>query len=88
MTSTVEGNRGFTQDIVMDEEEYLFEIDLEVVNSLPSSDYWESYCARSCRNIALVANCLLPISDLSSAVPISLEGTTSMFLIAEPMTMG
>lgn len=50
------------------EDEDLFEINLEAVNSIPPPHYWDSYFTTS--GSALLANCLLPISDVSGAVPI------------------
>ena len=50
-----------------DEEEELFEINLEAVNSIPPPHYWEAFFTATSN--ALLANCLLPISDLSSAIP-------------------
>jgi len=52
-----------------EEEEELFEIDIDIVNCIPPPHYhWETYfTATGC---ALLANCLLPIADLSTAVPI------------------
>ena len=50
-------------------EEQLFEIDIEVVNSIPPSQHnWENYLTAT--GSALLANCLVPIADLSTAVPI------------------
>ncbi|CAK7329851.1 unnamed protein product [Dovyalis caffra] len=47
-------------------EEELFEIDFEVIDSLPPPQYnWENYFTAS--GSALLANCLLPIADLSTA---------------------
>lgn len=45
----------------------LFEIDLEAVNTIPPPYYWESCFTRT--GNTLLANCLLPIADVSSAVP-------------------
>lgn len=50
------------------EDEDLFEINLEAVNSIPPPHYWDSYFTAT--GNALLANCLLPISDVSGAVPI------------------
>ena len=57
----------FTRIEDEEDEEDLFEIDLDVVNNFPPPHYWESYITAT--NNALLANCLLPISDLSRAVP-------------------
>lgn len=55
------------QEIDMEEDDDLFEIDLEAVNAMPPPQYWESY--HTSTGNALLANCLLPISDISVAVP-------------------
>ncbi|OAY40873.1 hypothetical protein MANES_09G056350v8 [Manihot esculenta] len=52
-----------------DEEEELFEIDLDAVDRIPPPHYWESYFTAT--SSALLANCLLPIADVSCAVPTS-----------------
>ncbi|KAK7345354.1 hypothetical protein VNO77_15957 [Canavalia gladiata] len=88
MSSSVKGSeeyREVSQDLGMEEEEDLFEIDLEAVNCIQSSPHcWESYYT-STGNIALLANCLLPISDVSSAVP---AGKTNFLFITEPISLG
>ncbi|KAG2686586.1 hypothetical protein I3843_09G012600 [Carya illinoinensis] len=86
------------------EDEDLFEINLEAVNSIPPPHYWDSYFTAT--GNALLANCLLPISDVSGAIPIlpkdvsgafptvsksceSLLAGSDMFVtIAEPMPLG
>ncbi|KAJ8754746.1 hypothetical protein K2173_012135 [Erythroxylum novogranatense] len=60
---------------IEEEEEELFEIDLEAVNNLPPPHYWESYFTAT--RSTLFANCLLPIADVSSAVPIASSNTAS-----------
>ncbi|PIN05406.1 hypothetical protein CDL12_22051 [Handroanthus impetiginosus] len=50
-----------------DDEEDLFEIDLEIFSKIPPPHYWESYFTAT--NNTLLANCLLPIADVSKAVP-------------------
>ncbi|KAL7096639.1 hypothetical protein ACP275_10G091400 [Erythranthe tilingii] len=54
-----------------EEEEDLFEINLEIVNNFPPPQYcyWESYFNFTASSNALLANCLLPIADVSCAVP-------------------
>ncbi|KAK0585781.1 hypothetical protein LWI29_033953 [Acer saccharum] len=53
-----------------DEEDDLFEIDLEAVDSIPPvPHYRESYFTATTNTTTLLANCLLPISDVSSAIP-------------------
>ncbi|XP_018813649.1 uncharacterized protein LOC108985703 [Juglans regia] len=86
------------------EDEDLFEINLEAVNSIPPPYYWDSYFTAT--GNALLANCLLPISDVSGAVPILpndvscafptaskscesfLAGSDKFVTIAEPMPLG
>ncbi|KAL2323092.1 hypothetical protein Fmac_027471 [Flemingia macrophylla] len=91
MSSSVKGSeeyRGISQDFGMEEDDDLFEIDLDAVNCISPGDGWESYCT-STGNIALMANCLLPISDVSSAVPaVSYEGKSNVLLITEPTSLG
>ncbi|KAK9676140.1 hypothetical protein RND81_11G057200 [Saponaria officinalis] len=53
----------------MEDDEELFEIDLEVVDNIPPPCYyWDGYFTTT--TDALLANCLLPVTDLSNAVPI------------------
>lgn len=65
-----------------EEEEELFEINLEVVNSIPPPHYFENYFTAT--GNTLFANCLLPIADVSSAIPIvsklDSKGLNSSFL--------
>ena len=76
------------------DEDDLFEIDLEAVNNIPPPRYWESGVTAT--ESALLANCLLPISDLSSAVPmvsrtcraLSLAGMDNVMMVIEPMALG
>lgn len=77
----------------MEDDEDLFEIDLEAVNSIPPPYYWDSYVTAT--GNARMANCLLPISDVSSAVPtvskacsaLSLVGTAKILTAMEPMPL-
>ncbi|GKV38960.1 hypothetical protein SLE2022_079260 [Rubroshorea leprosula] len=71
-----------------EEEEELFEINLEAVNSIPPPPH---YCEThvTATGSALFANCLLPIADVSSAIPmskacnfLSMEGTIAEGLVA------
>lgn len=56
-------------ELGVQEDEELFDIDLELVDHIPPPNYcWESYIL-STRNV-LLANCLLPATRLSSAVPV------------------
>ncbi|CAI9097756.1 OLC1v1034238C1 [Oldenlandia corymbosa var. corymbosa] len=55
-----------------EDDDDLFEIDLNVVNYInPPDYYWDSVylMGKATTHQALLANCLLPISDISSAVP-------------------
>ncbi|KAK4345787.1 hypothetical protein RND71_035963 [Anisodus tanguticus] len=53
-----------------EEEEELFEIDLELVNNISPPHYnLESYFTTATSSCTLLANCLLPIADVSSAIP-------------------
>ncbi|XP_004249451.1 uncharacterized protein [Solanum lycopersicum] len=58
-----------------EEDEEFFEIDLELVNnyfSTPHNYNWESYFrATTTSSCTLLANCLLPIADVSCAIPIT-----------------
>ncbi|KAJ0616293.1 hypothetical protein HanPSC8_Chr02g0073881 [Helianthus annuus] len=56
-------------NIQEEDDEDLFEIDLEAVDNLPPPCYWES-CLTVTTN-TLFANCLVPITDVSSAVPLA-----------------
>ncbi|KAF9595070.1 hypothetical protein IFM89_036529 [Coptis chinensis] len=51
-----------------DEEDELFEINLEFVNEIPPPQCCKEGFSTKRKNV-LLANCLLPISDVSSAVP-------------------
>ncbi|RZC90397.1 hypothetical protein C5167_036239, partial [Papaver somniferum] len=66
-----EEHRGFEEeeeDRADDEE--LFEIDLDAVNRIPATTYWEGCLSLSrSENTVLLGNCLLPISEISKAVP-------------------
>ncbi|KZV27944.1 hypothetical protein F511_36674 [Dorcoceras hygrometricum] len=58
------------QDEEKEDDDDLFEINLEVVDNIPPPFYWES-CFTSTRS-TLLANCLLPITDVARAVPITM----------------
>lgn len=62
----------------IEDDEDLFEIDLEAVNSIPPPYYWDSYVTAT--GNALMANCLLPISDVSGAVPMVSEACNALSL--------
>lgn len=62
-------NLGNINLVEMEDEDDLFEIDLEAVNSIPPPRYhWGSRFTNS-PGTALFANCLLPVADVSSAIP-------------------
>ncbi|KAE8098540.1 hypothetical protein FH972_016593 [Carpinus fangiana] len=58
------------------EDDELFEIDLDAVNCIPPPHYWDSYLTST--GNALLANCLLPISEVSGAVPIASEDVSGV----------
>ncbi|XP_021908786.1 uncharacterized protein LOC110822865 [Carica papaya] len=82
-------NRDGMAESDMEDEEELFEINLETVNNIPPPHYWESYFTAT--GSALLANCLLPIADVSSAVPamskacnmLEMEGLPNFVFAAE-----
>lgn len=51
------------------EEDDLFEINLDVVNYIPPPNYYWDCIYFTATTHALFANCLLPIADVSSAIP-------------------
>lgn len=94
---TSEEQRGVSKDLGLMEEddEDLFEIDLEAVNSIippQPYNYWENNYFISTGEV-LLANCLLPISHISSAIPacnnaISFIGNTNVFVVIEDKPLG
>lgn len=67
-TRHIPQSEGRKLEVENQEEEELFDIDLELVNNIPPPNYyWESYLLST--GNALLANCLLPVTDLSNAVP-------------------
>lgn len=73
MDSTTEhithGEKGRLELEIQDDEE-LFDIDLDLVDSIPLPNYyWESYILST--GTALLANCLLPVTHLSTAIPVN-----------------
>ncbi|GFQ06928.1 hypothetical protein PHJA_002836800 [Phtheirospermum japonicum] len=54
----------------------LFEINLEIVNKIPPPHYWDSYFTSTSNT--LLANCLLPIADVSSAVPMVMRACDAL----------
>ncbi|CAI8602603.1 unnamed protein product [Vicia faba] len=88
--------RGVSKDLGLMEEddEDLFEIDLEAVNYIIPQpyNYWENNYFISTRE-ALLANCLLPISHISSAIPacnnaVSFVGNNNVFIVKEAKPLG
>ncbi|KAL4313164.1 hypothetical protein GQ457_01G015420 [Hibiscus cannabinus] len=59
-----------------EEDEELFEINIEAANSIPPPHYWEAIFTAT--SSALLANCLLPISDLSTAIPMASNACTKI----------
>lgn len=51
-----------------DADDDLFEIDLDFLDKIPPPQYYEAHLTAD--GIVLLANCLLPIDDISSAIPI------------------
>lgn len=49
-----------------DEDDEFFELDLEVLNSIPVASYYEQHATT---REALLANCLLPIKYICKAIP-------------------
>ncbi|KAG1331012.1 hypothetical protein COCNU_02G009800 [Cocos nucifera] len=49
-----------------DEDDEFFELDVEVLNSIPVHSYYEHHATT---REALLANCLLPINYVSKAIP-------------------
>lgn len=74
-----------------EEDEDLFEINLEAVNEIfPAPDhYWESYfTAATSKSTVLLANCLLPITDVSKAIPVVMpcfQDHPELHLIISPL---
>ncbi|KAH6802748.1 hypothetical protein C2S51_034194 [Perilla frutescens var. frutescens] len=74
--------------MMKDEEEEddgdLFEINIDIVNKIPPPQYyWENFTAATA-NITLLANCLLPIADVSCAVPIVMTVSDSSSSLSPP----
>ncbi|KAI3852552.1 hypothetical protein MKX03_019973, partial [Papaver bracteatum] len=64
-------NKGFEEEEEdREDDEDLFEIDLDAVNKISPTTYWEGCLSLSkSENTVLLGNCLLPISEISKAVP-------------------
>lgn len=70
-----------------DDEEELFEIDLAAVDSFPPPRYcWDDDDGRftAATSSALLANCLLPIAQLSCAVPMAAKAGDVLLHEASP----
>ncbi|KAL3628219.1 hypothetical protein CASFOL_027265 [Castilleja foliolosa] len=66
-----------THAFKLEEEECdLFEINLEIVDKIPSPHYWDGYFTST--KSTLLANCLLPIADVSRAVPMVMRACDAM----------
>ncbi|WOH06170.1 hypothetical protein DCAR_0625593 [Daucus carota subsp. sativus] len=77
-----------------EDEEELFEINLDVMEKMPGSlrhnysendtNYSPAKSSSSASKLALLANCLLPVSDLSCAVPMAprLTGSRDIIIVA------
>ncbi|TQD84389.1 hypothetical protein C1H46_030044 [Malus baccata] len=77
----------------MEDEDDLFEIDLDSVDSIPQTQYyWKSYFTET--GNALLANCLLPVTDISRAIPMvskamsSSERTGNVVMIPQAVPLG
>ncbi|XP_050383490.1 uncharacterized protein LOC126800217 [Argentina anserina] len=76
----------------MEDEEDLFEIDLEAVESIPPPQYnWDSYFTAA--GDVLLANCLLPVTDISRAIPtvseaLAYKTSANVVMIPEPVPLG
>ncbi|PRQ43869.1 hypothetical protein RchiOBHm_Chr3g0473001 [Rosa chinensis] len=64
----------------MEDEDDLFEIDLEAVESIPPPQYnWDRYFTAA--GDVLLANCLLPITDISRAIPTVSEALSTRLVL-------
>lgn len=85
-------SRGHMLADMEEEEEDLFEIDLEAVESIPPPQYkWDSYFTAA--GDVLLANCLLPVTDISRAIPtvseaLSYKTSANVVMIPEPVPLG
>lgn len=73
-------------EVDIQDDEELFDIDLGVVDNIPPPDYHWDHFVLSTRS-ALLANCLLPVSDLSSAVPVVSGEFTHRFPMLQSQEM-
>ncbi|KAB2631740.1 hypothetical protein D8674_009259 [Pyrus ussuriensis x Pyrus communis] len=77
----------------IEDEDDLFEIDLDSVDNIPQTQYyWDSYFTET--GNALLANCLLPVTDISRAIPMvskalsSSEQTGDVAMIPQAVPLG
>ncbi|CAB4317585.1 unnamed protein product [Prunus armeniaca] len=77
-----------------EDEDDLFEIDLDSVDSIPPPQYYGGNYFTATGN-ALLANCLLPVTDISRAVPMiskslsySPEVAANVVMMPKPMPLG
>lgn len=78
---------GVVPPVEIEEDDDLFEIDLEAVNSIISPpNFSDDTCGffTTAGGATLLANCLLPITDVSNAVPIGDSNEGEIFLFAMP----
>ncbi|CAN6586897.1 unnamed protein product [Malus baccata var. baccata] len=60
----------------IEDEDDLFEIDLDLIDSVPQTQYyWNRYFTAT--GNALLANCLLPATDISRAIPVVSKALSS-----------
>ncbi|WCJ34325.1 hypothetical protein M5689_015640 [Euphorbia peplus] len=71
----------FEEDGEGEEEDELFEIDFEAISSIPPPHYWESYFTAT--TSTLLANCLLPIADVSCAIPTPRSTVCNSFSLSD-----
>ncbi|CAA0837852.1 Unknown protein [Striga hermonthica] len=77
-----------TNDTEPEEEDGdLFEINLEIVDKIPPTQYYSGSNDFSVTGNTLLANCLLPIADVSRAVPVALEERAQVAAVERPAAM-
>lgn len=70
--------KGEEQEEKDEDDEDLFEINLEIVNKIPPPQYYWESCYFTATTNTLLANCLLPAADVSSAVPIVMTSSPAI----------
>ncbi|KAM0977795.1 hypothetical protein ACFX13_014102 [Malus domestica] len=77
----------------IEDEDDLFEIDLDLIDSVPQTQYyWNRYFTAT--GNALLANCLLPATDISRAIPVvskalsSSERTGNVVMVPQAVPLG